>query len=58
MQWIVLVVKLILMIMNVWTESSKEKKAKKEAALKEVLNGISANDNSKITAGFDSFNSI
>jgi len=55
---VLVVLKVLALILSIWTESNAEKKKKKEAALKEVLNGIKNDDDSQVTAGFDSINRV
>ena len=58
MGYILIIGKLILAALNIFTTRNKELKRKKRAALEEVTSGIKKKDVSRITAGFSRLNRV
>lgn len=56
MNWFTIILKLLGLLLSWWTDTNADRKAIRERALKEVLDGIKKRDPSKITAGFDTAN--
>ena len=58
MQLFGLALKIIKLIMNIWTDSNNVRKDKKRKLLKEVTDGVKNNDPSAITAALDVANQL
>jgi hypothetical protein len=58
MEIVVIIIKLIMQLIDLWREQDKQKQESKRQAVNTVVEGIAVNDLAKITAGFETLNRI